>query len=98
MVAFLEQPNTNMNIVTCNITSTIGDVNVQLVNLGCMSMIDLDIYYPNEKVEMFMRQLEVRLNKPHPVTKIYISTANPYGHWIKKIKEEQENEIYVSKT
>lgn len=49
-----------------------------------MSMIDLDIYYPNAKVEMFMQQLKVRLNRDHPTTKVYISTSSPYNHWLYK--------------
>ena len=59
-------------------------------------MIDLDIYYPNAQVEMLMQQLNERLNRDCPTTKVYISTANPYNHWLKKSyiiyneKEQQE--------
>ena len=52
-------------------------------------MIDLDIYCPSTKVEMFMQQLKAQLNRDYPTTKVYISTVNPYNHWL-KIKEEQK--------
>lgn len=60
-------------------------------------MIDLDIYYPNKAVEEFLEKLKVKFNKTYPTVKVYISTANPYDHWL-KIKEEQKDEIYTSKT
>ena len=58
-------------------------------------MIDFDIYYPSTKVEMFMQQLKLRLNKYYHTTKVYISTANPYNHWLYKqyiIYNEKEKE------
>lgn len=60
-------------------------------------MIDLDIYYTNKAVEEFLETLKVKFNKTYHTTKVYISTANPYDHWL-KIKEEQKDEIYTSKT
>ena len=58
-------------------------------------MVDLDIYYVNNDVEMFMQLIKVKLNKDHHTTKVYISTANPYNHWLKKsyiICNEKEQE------
>lgn len=60
-------------------------------------MIDLNIYYPNKAVEEFLETLKVKLNKTCPIIKVYISTTSPYDHWL-KIKEEQKDEIYTSKT
>jgi hypothetical protein len=45
-------------------------------------MIDLDIYRPNLAVEEFLSSLKVRIGKDHPTTTVYISTTNPYRHWI----------------
>ena len=47
-------------------------------------MIDFDIYYPNSKVEMFMQQLKIRLNKVCHTRKVYISTTSPYNNWLYK--------------
>jgi hypothetical protein len=45
-------------------------------------MIDLDIYYPNKTVEDFLQNIKIQLNRDCPTVKVYISTANPYQHWI----------------
>ena len=58
-------------------------------------MIDIDIYSPNEKVEMFMQQLKMKLNRNYQTAKFYISTANPYNNWLYKsyiIYNEKEQE------
>jgi hypothetical protein len=47
-------------------------------------MIDLDIYSPNAKVEMFIQHLKVKFNRHHNNTKIYISTVSPYDDWLYK--------------
>lgn len=57
-------------------------------------MIDLDIYCPNSRVEKFLETLKLKLRKPHPTIKVYISTASPYDHWLKtfyntELMEEQ---------
>ena len=64
-------------------------------------MIDFDIYCPNPKVEMFMEQLKLRLDKDYPTTKVYITSSNPYSNWLYKqyiiynenVPEEQKDAI-----
>ena len=55
-------------------------------------MIDLDLYYPNERVEKFLEQLKIKLNKNYPTTKVYISSARPNSHWLQKIYNFYNNE------
>ncbi len=47
-------------------------------------MIDLDIYYPNQRVEEFLKSLKIKLIKDYHPIKVYISTTNPYNHWLYK--------------
>ena len=59
-------------------------------------MIDLDLYYPNERVEKFLDSLKVKLKKDYPTIKVYISSAGLNNHWLRKIynfynKEEVTN-------
>ena len=59
-------------------------------------MIDLDLYYSNERVEKFLDLLKVKRNKDYPSIKVYISSANTDLHWLQKIydfynKEEVTN-------
>ena len=58
-----------------------------LVTNFMVRMIDYDIYYDKPLVEEFWTTLKVKLQNDYPNINIYISTANPYEHWIKN-KEE----------
>lgn len=48
-------------------------------------MVDRDIYYVDPAVEEFLQLTAARLRKDYPTTKVYISTANPYNHWLEKL-------------
>jgi hypothetical protein len=54
-------------------------------SLGMIKMIDRDMYYPNEFVEEFLESLKSKLKKDHSPIIVYISTSNPYDHWLKKL-------------
>lgn len=53
-------------------------------------MIDLDIYYSNKTVEEFLESLKAKLSKDYSPIKVYISTANPYNHWLYKFYDNIE--------
>jgi hypothetical protein len=59
-------------------------------------MIDYDIYSYKPCAEEFLKTLKVKLQNDHPTIKVYISTANPYEHWIKV--RRNNNEVYISET
>ena len=48
-------------------------------------MIDFDIYNGKLAVEEFLESLKLKLTKDHSHIKVYISTANPYNHWLQKL-------------
>ena len=51
-----------------------------------MNMIDIDIYHDNHVVEEFLQSLKLKINRDcHNTIKVYISTANPYNHWLQKL-------------
>ena len=55
-----------------------------------------DSYYVSPMAEEFVRALEVRLRKDHHPIKVYLSTANPYNHWLYDIyKKENVNETGI---
>lgn len=47
-------------------------------------MIDRDIYFTNQVVEEFLHVLKTELGKEYSPIKVYISTSNPYNHWLQK--------------
>lgn len=65
-------------------------------------MIDLDIYYPSQAVEEFLESFKLKSTKNYNPIKIYISTVNPYRHWLYKIyntklMEGQHENILLSR-
>lgn len=48
-------------------------------------MYDRDIYYPNKAVEEFLKSLKLTFNKDYPTITVWISTANPYDYWPRKL-------------
>lgn len=56
-------------------------------------MIDRDMYYPNEFMEKFLELLKAKFVKASPTTKIYISTVNPCGDWLKDKYVEATKDI-----
>ena len=50
-----------------------------------MKMIDLDMYNGKPEVEEFLESLKLKLRKDYSPIKVYISTANPYEHWLQKL-------------
>lgn len=48
-------------------------------------MIDRDVYIPNRTVENFLESLKAKLSKEYSPVKVYISTANPYNHWLRNV-------------
>lgn len=57
------------------------------------AIIDLDIYQPNKIVEDFIQSLKAKFGKDSPTTKIYISTVNPCGDWLKDKCVEAKKDI-----
>jgi hypothetical protein len=59
-------------------------------------VIDIDTYYINPEVEEFVKPFKLNFRKPYCPIKVYISTANPYNHWLQKLynfynKKEEQN-------
>ena len=59
-------------------------------------MVDFDIYCPDQRVEKFLSELKLKLNKDYPKTKVYISTANQNNHWLYDLyKRRTKNETSI---
>lgn len=56
-------------------------------------MIDIDIYNCKSAVEEFLESLKLKISKDCSPIKVYISTANPYNHWLYNFynKKEEQN-------
>lgn len=53
-------------------------------------------YYINPIAEEFLQSLRVRLSKDHSHIKVYISTANPYNHWLYDLyRKDNANETSI---
>ena len=59
-------------------------------------MVDFDIYCPDQRVEKFLNEIRLKLNKDYPKAKVYISAVNPNNHWLYDLyKRRTKNETSI---